>query len=315
MDPQTKSTSPFYAKASTLARTGRGLSSPLISPPILITDTPFLRPSHPIMSASRAQCYGCMKWFSACGLSLHLSKTQEKRCRDALTASRVPRVPSSIQHAAMPPPLAPNRASPVSRGSSPDAEYDYTWDGQLSDTEIAVTQGAHSFFSIKTRVRFLFSITDDTFGLEDALGLEDSLDDAPDPADVADADIYEDLMISNSAPSFPNQMTGGVALQIPDPTEQCDQYEAGDQADPLPPQTPSTLVIVQFPFGNPGWPISEMPQGSSAYESWEATSTNSPWAPFQSELDWNMARWLKMYGRSSSAVTKLLTMPGVCASQ
>ena len=61
------------------------------------------------------------------------------RCRDVLTASQVPHVPSSIQHAAAPPLLSPTGGPPV----SPDREYDHTRYSQLSDTEIAVTQGAH----------------------------------------------------------------------------------------------------------------------------------------------------------------------------
>ena len=82
------------------------------------------------------------------------------------------------------------------------------------------------------------------------------------------------------------------APQIPELTERgYDQSEAGDHADGdhadlTPPRTPSTLVIDQFPFGNPGMPIPEKPQGSSVYDSWEATSMGSPWAPFQSELGW-----------------------------
>lgn len=146
------------------------------------------------------------------------------------------------------------------------------------------------------------------------MGLEDPLDDPPDPADVADADTYEELMNSSTTAIFANQTTIGAAPQTPEPMEQDDQSEAGDQDDISPPQTPSIHVIDQFSFGNPGMPISEKPQGSSMYGSSEATFTNSVWAPFQSELDWNMARWLKIYGRSSGAVTKLLTIPGVCIS-
>jgi hypothetical protein len=151
------------------------------------------------------------------------------------------------------------------------------------------------------------------------LGLEDALNDSLDPADVADADAYEELINTNSTPINPDQTSVDEAPQIPELTEQYDQSEAGDHADGdhadlTPPQTPSTLVIDQFPFGNPGMPIPEKPQGSSVYDSWEATSMGSPWAPFQSELDWNVARWVKMCGRTSSAVTELLGIPGVSAS-
>jgi hypothetical protein len=43
-------------------------------------------------------------------------------------------------------PLGRNHALPASTGGSPDWEYDHTRRGQLSDAEIAVTQGAHYLF-------------------------------------------------------------------------------------------------------------------------------------------------------------------------
>jgi len=171
------------------------------------------------------------------------------------------------------------------------------------------------FFSVNTFVGILLSITDDTLGLENILN---DLPDPPDPADVADADAYKELINSSSTPIFPNQTSVGRVPQILELTEEYRQSEVGDQTDQAnltQPQTPSTLVVDQFPFGNPGAPIPEKPQGSSVYESWEATSMGSLWAPFQSELDWNIARWVKMRGHTSSAVAELLAIPGVCASQ
>jgi len=133
------------------------------------------------------------------------------------------------------------------------------------------------------QVRILLSITDDISGLED------SLNDLPDPANVANADAYEELIYNNTIPMFPNQTTLGEAPQNLELTEQYDQSEAGDQADLTPPQTMSMPLVDQFPFSNPGMPIPERSQGSSAYKSWGATSMDSPWAPFQSKLDWNIA--------------------------
>src|ERR1700679_2772450 len=107
-------------------------------------------------------------------------------------------------------------------------------------------------------------------------------------------------------------MTVGRAPQILELTKQYDQCEAGDQPDLMPPPTSSTPVIDQSPFGHPGMPIPEKPHGSSVHESWEATSMDSPWASFQSELDWNMAQWVKRHGRTA---TEFLEIPGVCVSQ
>ena len=72
----------------------------------------------------------------------------------------------------------------------------------------------------------------------------------------------------------------------------------------------SSVVIEGFPFGNPGAPIPEMPQGPS-YEQFCAT----PWAPFQSQRDWDIAHWAKMHSTTLSAVADLLALPNVCPTQ
>jgi hypothetical protein len=135
MDLQPKCTYPFYTKlrafGANLLLTGRGLSLPLILH--LISWPIFLPPVTPNMLASQVQCHGCERWFSHRGLTQHISKTQDARCRDALTMSQVPYVSSSIQCMATPPQLSLNGASPVSRGSE--------------DTEIAVTRGVCYCFS------------------------------------------------------------------------------------------------------------------------------------------------------------------------
>jgi hypothetical protein len=149
-----------------------------------------------------------------------------------------------------------------------------------------------------------------TLTLED---ISDDPPDLPDPADVADADAYEELLRDNST-ILHDQMTVGDASGIQEPTERYDQSEVGDHADLTPPQGMSTLVVDQFPFGSAGMPIPDKPQGSSAYESWQAAFTDSPWAPFHSELEWNVARWVKTRGPSSTAATELLAIPVVRVS-
>lgn len=125
-----------------------GLSFPFVSHPISDHqhgNTPFFR----AMPTSKVQCRGCEKWFQPSGLSQHLAKTKEARCRDSLNVSQVPRMPSSTPNTATPLSLSSNRAPPVSTGRSPDHEYDYTRHGQLPDAEIAATRGAHYLFSLQ----------------------------------------------------------------------------------------------------------------------------------------------------------------------
>jgi hypothetical protein len=71
-----------------------------------------------------------------------------------------------------------------------------------------------------------------------------------------------------------------------------------------------SVVVENFPFGNPGAPIPGLPHGPSPYndfgEDW------GPWGPFRSQRDWDIARWAKTHGTTSTAVAELLAMPGVC---
>jgi len=75
----------------------------------------------------------------------------------------------------------------------------------------------------------------------------------------------------------------------------------------------SDLVIECFPHGSPGAPIAGAHQGSTTYESTQAMLGDSIWAPFHSQCDWEVARWAKMRGPTSSAVTDLLAIKEVCS--
>ena len=76
----------------------------------------------------------------------------------------------------------------------------------------------------------------------------------------------------------------------------------------------SLVVVDVFPFGKPGAPIPGVPQGRSSYDVYQATQGGN-WAPFQSQRDWDVARWAKMHGTTSSAVADLFAIPEVCADQ
>jgi hypothetical protein len=71
----------------------------------------------------------------------------------------------------------------------------------------------------------------------------------------------------------------------------------------------SSVVVDCFPFGNPGAPV----QGPTANTEIQARPEDPNWAPFHSQLDWDVARWAKTHSTTSSAVDELLAIPGVCA--
>lgn len=77
---------------------------------------------------------------------------------------------------------------------------------------------------------------------------------------------------------------------------------------------PDALAIERFPDGCPGAPLG-VDQGLSVYETTHGTLGDSMWAPFRSQCDWEVARWAKMRGPTSTAMTELLAIPEVCNCQ
>ena len=148
--------------------------------------------------------------------------------------------------------------------------------------------------------------------------------DDPDPADAIDRDLLELLANSNSDtatsanPEQVRSVVTPVEVQSPAPAPAPDEPQLAqlpalprldaDRSD-IPPQ----LVIEHFPHGSPGVPIPGADQGSSIYQSSQDAFGASIWAPFRSRLDWEIARWAKMRGPTSTAVTELLAIPEVRA--
>ena len=130
-----------------------------------------------------------------------------------------------------------------------------------------------------------------------------------DSTDITDADLFEELSRGNgpSTATTLNQPTLDNTLEVPeDLIEEISQIKGQNS------ETALTVIIDRFPSSNPGALIPGLPQGPSAYESYQAAASDSVWAPFQSEIDWKFAHWAKMCGLTSSAVAELLAIPEVC---
>jgi hypothetical protein len=252
--------------------------SPPIARPTSRPVSPHLCTLQPVMLDAQIQCRGCGRLFVPRGLSVHVNKSRDPRCRSALRTSRVPAATSSsIQRPTTPPPLNQNEAvteDPISE----DGEYR----GHAYGTEgtFTIRRGAFS------RKWILHIITDNTGDLN-RMSIE-----PPGPADLEDLGLTDDET----------------------PVERLPQTEVGDQADASDSESASTVIVEHFPFGEPGAPVPGRAQGPSAFDSQEAGFTDSPWAPFRSQLDWDVACWAKLRGPTSTALSELLAIPGVCAS-
>ncbi|KAI0281891.1 hypothetical protein BC826DRAFT_1111107 [Russula brevipes] len=127
-----------------------------------------------------------------------------------------------------------------------------------------------------------------------------------------DADTFEILEQSAIEPTnhsgavIPEQGPA-VDLSASPPAPECqEQSITGAEMEP------PLLTVDRFPFGRPGAVlIDDPPQDPCQASGSQGMSLGTIWAPFHSHCDWAIARWAKMRGPSSSAVTELLSIPGV----
>ncbi|KAN0131568.1 hypothetical protein V8E53_010676 [Lactarius tabidus] len=75
--------------------------------------------------------------------------------------------------------------------------------------------------------------------------------------------------------------------------------------------TSHQVIVEHFPYGRPGTPIIGTDEGVSIYHTSREVFGSSVWAPFHSQCDWEIARWAKMRGPTSSAMEELLAIPEV----
>ncbi|KAI0070092.1 hypothetical protein K474DRAFT_1744707 [Panus rudis PR-1116 ss-1] len=74
------------------------------------------------------------------------------------------------------------------------------------------------------------------------------------------------------------------------------------------------LFSMPYPSIKAGSPIPEQELQEAGYVFYASQSggIENPYAPFKSKLDWEVARWAKLRGPSSTAVSELLSIPEVC---
>jgi hypothetical protein len=161
------------------------------------------------------------------------------------------------------------------------------------------------------RVCLSYTVADDTGDLEIvSISIVQ-----PDPADLADADADADTLEDPPCGSF-DALAGDEPMVDETPSDlmpQPNEADVGEQDDTVDSESAFPVEVERFPFGRPGAPIPGRAQEPSEYES-QAASMGSAWAPFRSQLEWDVARWAKLRGGSSTAVSELLAIPGVRAS-
>lgn len=68
------------------------------------------------------------------------------------------------------------------------------------------------------------------------------------------------------------------------------------------------VYIERYPDEKAGAPAGNAP---AAVDNLLGQRLTSPYLPFASEMDWKVARWAKLRGQGSTAMTEMLSIPGV----
>jgi hypothetical protein len=69
--------------------------------------------------------------------------------------------------------------------------------------------------------------------------------------------------------------------------------------------------VVKFTRGNPGAVVSRGGHDENTRYSSAVGNSDNPYAPFASKMEWDIARWAKLWGPSSTAFTELMGIQGV----
>jgi len=258
-----------------------------------------------LMATTRLRCRGCNSTFTRHGLAQHVSKTRRPLCHS--TVNEVLQPPTIIQ-------TFPNVGHPLASDTNPIFS-DSSENAQWSSCEVVGMDEGNYMLPRASSLTNVYISDDILSDYNDGNESNDIVLDTADAADGLDADAFEDLTNGVTAASMavpegvlPIELAPSIQ-PLPDLLIQAEDANFEANSEPV-----SNLTITRFPFGHPGAPIPDADQGSESatYQSSQAALDSSVWAPFCSNLDWEIARWAKTRGPTSSALTELLAIPGVC---
>ena len=128
-------------------------------------------------------------------------------------------------------------------------------------------------------------------------------DDAPQARLAVEMEHTDDMSVNDDALQAEVEPTGDISVDDHDDAPQA-RLEAEEQLYNEP-------IVMKFPYGNAGAPITNAE--ANGYHSYKHQMTNSEscWAPFKSKIEWEIARWAKLRGPSSTAFDDLLGIEGV----
>lgn len=253
-------------------------------------------------------CIGCLKVFTLGGYTQHLQRTQNPPCREIYEKNQR-YVPNSTDKADQP---LSNHAEQEDDGQTeehavpPFAGDFFGTDYQEADFDMdidiaagGVAQHGHNAFDDGDAAVGSEGEPDNEYDTDGGSDTEEEIDleghwepEAPPlPAD------WQEVMAQPESGSDLRSAEGRDRRA----RAECDLHEG--------PQ-----FIEKFTFGDAGAPVDPVDVTTTTYQQYSKdmkASTTNPWAPFASQLDWEVARWAKLRGPSSTALTELLKIDGI----
>ncbi|KAI0070284.1 hypothetical protein K474DRAFT_1743338 [Panus rudis PR-1116 ss-1] len=229
-------------------------------------------------------CHGCDRVFDSEGaLSLHAERTRNPACRaESLEVGAIHFVDSEDEDADTnmgdPPSSSDSLSPPHFQGDLFGAHYDES-----------------DFEPFGDPVNNIHSATS-----EGEMDMDDN--------DRIDMDYIDHH--SESSSEDEDELAANPGAELP-----------GRPQSPLPPPARDARIRIEtalrdklystpYPSAKAGAPLekSQLKAGYHLYAN-ALQSQHNPYAPFKSELDWHVARWAKLRGPGSTAVTELLSIP------
>ena len=127
---------------------------------------------------------------------------------------------------------------------------------------------------------------------------------SPTSSDTSDVDT-EDDELGDTGPDTQNE-------GFEDDFEECRHSPTPSEFVPLPEEPQMELVKVLYPGRRAGEVLSEGIPTMTEYENNLGGPTPNPYSPFNSKVDWELAKWARLCGPSATSFTELLQIDGVC---
>jgi hypothetical protein len=141
-------------------------------------------------------------------------------------------------------------------------------------------------------------------------------DNESDEDEASSSDLDYDPSIHASSPSVLSSTFSDDSSPLPSPMSVDEPSSDGPAPHAAAENNLYHPAKIEYFKGHAGEALPDI--GSTEFQAYDhelglgSTSTKNPYHPFQTQMDWEIAKWAKLRGPSSTAFTELLAIDGVC---